>query len=114
MLLTLAAVLFTGCRTVKNVAYLQHNDSVYFDNSRFLYDARIMPKDQLTISVNTTNSEASIPFNLLLQNEYQQGRSISSGSGTLMPYLVDNEGYINYPIVGEEGRFVEIATKASN
>lgn len=100
MLLTLAAVLFTGCRTVKNVAYLQHNDSVYFDNSRFLYDARILPKDQLTISVNTTTPDASAPFNLLLQNAYQQGRSVANSGGTLMPFLVDNEGYINYPIIG--------------
>ncbi|SEH62521.1 polysaccharide export outer membrane protein [Xylanibacter ruminicola] len=95
-----AALLLSSCGTVKNVAYLQNSDSINFDNSRFLYDARIMPKDQLTISVNTTTSEASIPFNLLLQNEYSQGRTMASGGGTLMPYLVDNEGYINYPIIG--------------
>lgn len=100
LLLTIAALTFTGCRSVKNVAYLQNIDSINLDNSRFLYDARIMPKDQLTISVNTTNPEASTPFNLLLQNEYTQGRGVSGGGGTLMPYLVDNEGYINYPIVG--------------
>ena len=100
LLLTLAALTFTGCRSVKNVAYLQNSDSINLDNSRFLYDARIMPKDQLTISVNTSNPEASAPFNLLLQSEYQQGRSVSGGGGSLMPYLVDNEGYINYPIIG--------------
>ena len=96
-----AALLLSSCGTVKNVAYLQNSDSINFDNSRFLYDARIMPKDQITISVNTTTPEASLPFNLLLQNAYQQGRTISSGAGgTLMPYLVDNDGYINFPIVG--------------
>ena len=94
--------MLTGCGTVKNVAYLQNSDSINFEKSRFLYDARIMPKDQITISVNTTNSEASLPFNLLLQNAYQQGRTISSGAGgTLMPYLVDNQGFINFPIVGK-------------
>ena len=90
----------TSCGSVKNVAYLQNSDSINFEQSRFLYDARIMPKDQLTISVNTSTSEASIPFNLLLQNEYTQGRSIAGGGATLMPFLVDNEGYINYPIIG--------------
>lgn len=98
----IASLMLTGCGTVKNVAYLQNSDSINFEKSRFLYDARIMPKDQITISVNTTNSEASLPFNLLLQNAYQQGRTISSGSGgTLMPYLVDNQGFINFPIVGK-------------
>ena len=96
----LAALLLSSCGSVKNIAYLQNSDSVNFDNSRFLYDARIMPKDQITISVNTTNPEASAPFNLLLQNAYTQGRSVSNYGGTLMPYLVDNEGYINYPIIG--------------
>lgn len=99
ILLALAVFMFSNCGSVKNVAYLKNSDSIYLDNSRFLYDARIMPKDELTISVNTSTAEASIPFNLLLQNAYSQGR-ISTGGGTLMPYLVDNEGYINYPMVG--------------
>jgi polysaccharide export outer membrane protein len=94
-------LLLTACGSSKNVAYLQNSDNVNFEQSRFLYDARIMPKDQITISVNTTTPEASLPFNLLLQNAYTQGRSMSSGAGTLMPYLVDNEGYINFPIVGK-------------
>lgn len=98
--LIFASLLITGCGSVKNVAYLQNSDSISFEQSRFLYDARIMPKDQITISVNTTNPEASLPFNLLLQNSYSQGRSAAGSYGTLMPYLVDNDGYINFPIVG--------------
>jgi len=97
----LATLLLTSCGSVKNVAYLQNSDSINFEKSRFLYDARIMPKDQITISVNTTNPEASLPFNLLLQTQYQQGRTVSTGGGgTLMPYLVDNDGFINFPMVG--------------
>ena len=100
-LLLLATALLSSCGSTKNVAYFKNSDSINFENSRFLYDARIMPKDQITVSVNTTTPEASLPFNLLLQNAYQQGRVIgTSASGTLMPYLVDNEGYINMPIIG--------------
>ena len=97
----LATMLLKSCGSTKNVAYLQNSDSINFEKSRFLYDARIMPKDQITISVNTTNPEASVPFNLLLQNSYTQNRTVSYGGGTLMPYLVDNEGNINYPIIGK-------------
>ena len=93
--------MLASCGSTKNVAYFQNSDSINFEKSRFLYDARIMPKDQITISVNTTTPEVSVPFNLLLQNAYQQGRTISSGAGgTLMPYLVDNDGYIKMPIIG--------------
>ncbi len=93
-------IAMSSCGTSKSVAYIQNSDSINYDNSRFLYDAKIMPKDQLTISVNTVNPDASLPYNLLLQNTYSQGRPIVSGGGTLMPYLVDNEGYINFPVVG--------------
>ena len=71
-----------------------------FSKSQYLYDAKIMPKDQLTITVNTTDPDVSIPFNLLLQNAYTQGKTVSSGGGTVMPYLVDNEGYIKFPVLG--------------
>ena len=93
-------IVMSSCGTSKSVAYIQNSDSINYDNSRYLYDAKIMPKDQLTISVNTVNPEAPLPYNLLLQNSYTQGRTLSTTGGTLMPYLVDNEGYINFPVVG--------------
>ena len=94
-------LLVTSCGTSKSIAYIQNSDSINYDNSRYLYDAKIMPKDQLTISVNTVNPDASLPYNLLLQNAYTQGRTIASGGQMLMPYLVDNNGYINFPVVGK-------------
>ena len=100
-ILLLATTLLSSCGTTKQIAYLQNSDSIDFAQSRFLYDARIMPKDQITISVNTTTPEASVPFNLLLQNAYTQGRTVASGGQMLMPYLVDNDGFINFPIVGK-------------
>ena len=101
VILSFCAILsLNSCGSVKNVAYLQNSDSINFEKSRFLYDARIMPKDQITITVNTTNPEASLPFNLLLQNSYTQGRAMTVSGGTLMPYLVDNDGFINFPVVG--------------
>ena len=93
-------LLMTSCGTSKSIAYIQNSDSINYDNSRYLYDAKIMPKDQLTISVNTVNPDASTPYNLLLQNTYYQGRSVASSGGMLMPYLVDNNGYITFPVVG--------------
>lgn len=94
------ATIMSSCGSTKNVAYFKNSDSIDFSQSRRLYDAKIMPKDQLTITVNTTDPEVSIPFNLLMQNTYTQGRSLSTGGGTVMPYLVDNEGYIKFPIIG--------------
>jgi polysaccharide export outer membrane protein len=89
---SLLIALLSSCGSVKNIAYLQNSDTINYENSKYLYDAKIMPKDELTITVNTTNAEVALPFNLMIQNAYQQGRTISSGiGGTLMPYLVDTE-----------------------
>ena len=98
----LAVLLLSSCGASKNVAYIQNSDDVNYEKSSFLYDARIMPKDQLTISVNTVDPDVSAPYNLLLQTSYSQGKTVSAGggSGTLMPYLVDNDGYINFPVIG--------------
>lgn len=96
----LAITLMSSCGSVKNVAYFQNSDGINYNKTTFLYDARIMPKDELTISVSTTTPEVSLPFNLLLQNAYMQGRTMTTGGGTLMPYLVDNEGFINFPVIG--------------
>ena len=83
-IMSLAILAITSCQSTKNIAYIQNSDSISYDQSRFLYDAKIMPKDQLTITVNTVNPEASLPFNLLLQNAYTQGRTMSTTGGTLM------------------------------
>ena len=97
---SLVMAFFSSCGSVKNIAYIQNSDSVNYEKSQYLYDAKIMPKDELTISVNTTDPEVSLPYNLLMQDAYQQGRSVASGGGILMPYLVDNEGCINFPVIG--------------
>lgn len=101
-LLVAAAVLaVTSCSTPKNVAYIQNSDSIDYAKSEFLYDARIMPKDILTITVNTVNPEASAPFNLVISTALSTESSRSIGNQrALQTYLVDNNGCIDFPVVG--------------
>ena len=89
-----------SCGSTKNVAYFQNSDSVNYANSVYLYDAHIMPKDQLTITVSTVNKEAAVPFNLTVPTPYTQGQRSSYSQEMLQSYLVDNEGNINFPIIG--------------
>ena len=95
-------LLMASCGSTKDVPYFQNAQDVDLTHSAVLYDARIMPKDQLTITVKTINEEASTPFNLTIPTTYTVGRALSAGSqGTLQTYLVDNNGMIEFPIVGE-------------
>ena len=93
-------VLLGSCGSAKKVAYFQNVDTVNLAKSRGLYDAKIMPKDLITITVNTTDPQVAIPFNLTVQSALSNGGSLSGGGGSLQTYLVDNDGNIQFPVVG--------------
>lgn len=95
----MVAMLLASCSSPKNVAYIQNSDSIDYSRSEVLYDARIMPKDILTITVNTVNPEASAPFNLFVSSELSANRSIGA-QRSLQTYLVDNKGCIEFPVIG--------------
>lgn len=103
LLSVLAMVLvFSSCTSYKNVPYLQNSQA--FDESVIssLYDAKIMPKDLITITVNTTDPIASAPFNLTVQSNVTNtlGNRNATTQAALMSYLVDNDGTIDFPILG--------------
>lgn len=90
------ALLMTSCSSIKNYPYFQGIDTANLSESRHLYDERIMPKDKLTIYIHTTDPEASKPFNM-----YQNGNGGGNSMNSTLPYLVDNQGYINFPVLGK-------------
>lgn len=90
-LATVAVCLLTSCSSPKNVTYFQNRETLDKAVRGYLVDARIMPKDVLTITVSTTTPEAAKQFNLVTPTSQTQ----------LQTYLVDNEGMINFPVIGE-------------
>ena len=89
-----------GCTASKNVAYIQGagEDDTEHARSTPLYDARIMPKDLLTVTVSATDPEAVQPFNLTVPTRTTGVTTTSQPQ--LQPYLVDNNGQINFPVLG--------------
>ena len=100
--LFLSIMLMASCTSYKNVPYLQNPEVVNdFEEELPMYDAKIMPKDLLTITVNTSDPEASAPYNLVVQTSINAGRSSSlNQQPTLQQYLVSNEGTIDFPVLG--------------
>lgn len=96
----LMILMLASCASSKKVAYFQNAVDGVVKRSEGLYDAKIMPKDILTITVSTTNPEAATPFNLTISNTLNATGQMYSGSGVLQTYLVDNNGEIEYPVVG--------------
>ena len=93
-------VLLCSCGSTKEIAYFQNAQSIDFEQSKFLYDAKIMPKDILTITVTTVNPEAAVPFNLTVPTTLSQNQRSAYNASLLQTYLVDNNGCIEFPVVG--------------
>lgn len=98
----LGVLLLTSCTSYKQVPYLQNVEVMEaIEEIQPMYDAKIMPKDLLTITVNTTDPEAAAPFNLTVQTIIDPSRSNTlSQHHTLQQYLVNNEGNIDFPVLG--------------
>ena len=100
VLACLTLAFLSSCRSTKNIPYFKNSDQVDLSQTEFLYDARIMPKDILTITVNTSNPEAAEPFNLTVPTSYYSQGAVNRSGQMLQTYLVDNQGFIDYPVLG--------------
>ena len=92
--------LLTSCMSTKKVTYFENKDEINTALSKTLFEAKIMPKDVLQIQVFTMTPEAAEPFNLIKAGRSTTTTTSTSGQGTIYDYLVDNDGNIEYPVLG--------------
>lgn len=88
-----------SCTPARNISYFQYNGQQLNTLGRTNYDVRIKSKDLLSITVVSSEQEASRRYNLLTpQVEITTG--YTQGQPMLQSYLVDEEGNINFPTLG--------------
>lgn len=80
------SLLFSACQSYKKVPYLQDAEILKQANTQVapIQDAKLIPGDEVSILVSTSDPVVSQPFNA-------QGNT----------FLLDNEGNINYPVLGK-------------
>ena len=103
LFLLLIFPLLVSCTSYKSVPYLQDMETVHQNGEVLpLYDAKIMPKDLLTIMVNTSDPQAAAPFNLTTQTPLNAATSniYTTAQPSLQQYLVNNDGEIDFPVIG--------------
>ena len=97
----LLSFLLAACQSYKMVPYLQDVEAVnQATQQETLYDAKIMPKDLLTIVVSCTSPELAAPFNLTIASPSNLSIQYTTTQPVLQQYLVDNEGKISFPVLG--------------
>ena len=99
--LCVAVLVATSCGNVKDIAYFQNkmvDEPEAIDKHAGIV---IQPKDMLSIVVSSRNPELVSMFNLPVVS-YQAGSEIVPGGSQqrLMGYVVDNEGQIDFPVLG--------------
>ncbi len=86
----------SSCVSKKEITYFQGLDNVQQQLASSKISLEIKPNDLLTISVSAYNMEAAMPFNL-------PAVGVAGGGGInaqLQPFLVDNDGNIEFPQLG--------------
>lgn len=97
VLTIVVSVLFMQCVSKKDIVYLQYDD-VDVKNISNDYQLKFKPDDMLQIIVSAENLESVQSFNLPVFAVQTTDRVI--GQPQLQAYLVDKDGYIEFPVLG--------------
>jgi polysaccharide export outer membrane protein len=87
-----------SCVSRKKLVYLQDIDNQKSYDAAVRYEPTLQPDDLLNIIVSAENPEVTVPFNLpQIQGNYQ----LNENQSNIKTYLIDNDGYIDYPVIGK-------------
>lgn len=95
--------LSVSCASQKQISYLQNVPERYEQIIENNYEITIHPDDLLSIMVNSKDTELAQMFNLPMVS-FQINNSttgIGSSQNKVLGYLVDSEGYIDFPFLGK-------------
>jgi len=98
----LTMTMLASCAQVKNIAYFQDKAIDHPEEIDKHGGIVIQPKDMISIVVSSRNPELAAMFNLPMVT-YQAGSEIvgNGGQQKLLGYVVDNDGYIDFPVLGK-------------
>ncbi len=95
--LLLAALTIFSCASKKDILYLQDANGGSSQQAA-AYEPTLKPDDLLSIIISAETPEVTVPFNLpAIQGNYE----VNNNQNGIKTYLIDSEGYIDFPVVGK-------------
>jgi polysaccharide export outer membrane protein len=97
------SLVLTSCVSKKKITYLQNIDEVQNGNSES-YEPKLKPDDLLMIIVSAPDPSLAAlaePFNLPAIGIINSGNDGLGGGVRYQSYLIDAEGYIDFPVLGK-------------
>ncbi len=110
LLVAINLILFNSCSSYKKLPYfsnLDEKEKTELLSTMGVYEATLKPNDILSITVNSTIPGAATDFNLpIMPTNYDKVNQTtimnsSVTSGSIQNYLIDKDGAINFPVLGE-------------
>ena len=94
-----------SCKPKENMVYMEKEKNIAESkiNQAVFYGAHIQSGDVLDIKVTAFDENAVRPFNLYSMNNSTSPGQMNGQTAQLAPqgYLVDNEGFIYFPVLGK-------------
>lgn len=102
LLLAALALMAASCGSTKNITMMQDMDTKTIYSAQEAPQAKIRKGDKLSIYVTCKNAALASPFNLTIgtQNVDEMTGYISNVPETKKGYVVDQNGDINFPVLG--------------
>lgn len=100
---SISLLLFAACSVPKDVAYFQGVDQLtpaQIEQMNQTYISKIAQDDLLTITVTAWDPTVVTPFNPPVYAFAAQGEVNVGSASQLHTYLVDQDGNINFPVLG--------------
>lgn len=105
LMAAVAVAAMASCSTTRD------NNLAYFKNAPATmqgtlpqngdYSIKLIPDDEISITVSSMAPEATAMFNAPLVNTAQRGDTEVRNSGRLATYIVDHDGNITMPVIGK-------------
>lgn len=95
--------LLASCHSNRNMVYFQDidNSPEMLDSLYRNYSVKVKPSDELLITVWSEVAEATLIYNLPQVSFAEVGDDAVAVNQKILSYVVDNEGFINFPLVGK-------------
>jgi len=101
--LVAAGLALSACSAPKNIVYFQDSTDKEMAMDVQPVQIRLRPEDKISIIVNCPSIELMNQFNLPYVTRYigSQVETYGTGNTGLSGYIIDSEGYIDFPVVGK-------------
>ena len=96
--IVIICIYFSACTSSSRILYLQNAGMGPPIKDSLSYEPELQPDDLLSIIVSAQNPESVAPFNL---PQIPGNYDIGNNQNAIKTYLIDNEGDINFPVIGK-------------